>query len=178
MRELKIFELRPPRNTPAISAGETACFVPPGCARRETRASNVAMSFAKECHGKTHRYIRSTKTQNALPESKREFPPYPSVASDGGDENAPSHLGYSSKTIPRERCYTTAGAVLGGSNAKLHLFSTLHRSIRGKSAASLALVFGAFLFRCQPRNHGLPGQTPGRFFDISRLFSSSIEIRS
>ena len=102
-------ELRPPRNTPAIkkwqasfeprcaSAGETACFVPPGCARGETRASNVAMSFAKECHGKTHRYIRSTKTQNALPESKREFPPYPSVASDGGDENAPSHLGYTPK---------------------------------------------------------------------------------
>jgi hypothetical protein len=44
------------------------------------------MSFAKECHGITHRYIRSTKTQNALPESKREFPPYPSVASDGGDK--------------------------------------------------------------------------------------------
>ena len=103
-----------PSNHDALAQVKRRVLSPPGCARRETRASNVAMSFAKECHGITHRYIRSSKTQNALPESKREFPPYPSVASDGGDENAPSHPGYSSKTIPRERCYTTAGAVLGG----------------------------------------------------------------
>jgi hypothetical protein len=90
------------------------------------------MSFAKECHGKTHRYIRSTKTQNALPESKREFPPYPSVASDGGDENAPSHLGYSSKTIPRERCYTTAGAVLGGASVRNIFNALMHSAARKK----------------------------------------------
>ena len=51
-------------------------------------------------------------------ESKREFPPYPSVASDGGGKNAPSHPGYGAKTILRGFCFTMAGAVLGGLQRK------------------------------------------------------------
>ena len=77
---------------PCVSAGKTACFVPPGCARGETRASILAMSFAKGRRGKTHRYTRSTNTQNSLRVSKREFPPYASEAQPWGGQNTPSHL--------------------------------------------------------------------------------------
>ena len=77
---------------PCVSAGKTACFVPPGCASGETRASILAMSFAKGRRGKTHRYTRSTNTQNSLRVSKREFPPYASEAQPWGGQNTPSHL--------------------------------------------------------------------------------------